>query len=82
MGAILRDGFPQYAKKIPKGALPDFFVRFLSNFDRTLKSVTPDLGVVSTAESAYVTELTGVCFRPAEEAVREAAQSLIAYSVV
>jgi len=82
MGGILRHGFPQYANKIPKGTLPDFFVRFLSNFDRTLKSLTSDLGVTPTAESEYVTELTGVSFRPADEAVREAARSLIDYSVV
>jgi dihydroflavonol-4-reductase len=77
MGAILREGFPDYAKKIPKGSLPDFFVRFLSVFDRSLKSVTPDLGVAPGVDSAYVTELTGVSFRSADEAVREAARSLI-----
>lgn len=82
MGTILREGFPEYSRKIPKGSLPDFFVRFVSMFDRSLKSVTPDLGVVPTAASEYVTELTGVEFRPAAEAVREAARSLIDYSAV
>lgn len=62
--------------------MPDFFVRFLSMFDRSLKSVTPDLGVVPTAASEYVNELTGVTFRPAAEAVRDAARSLIDYSAV
>ncbi|UCG88165.1 MAG: hypothetical protein JSW71_06375 [Gemmatimonadota bacterium] len=51
-------------------------------FDRALKSVTPDLGVMPVADSAYVTELTGVKFRPAEEAVKAAGQSLIDHSVV
>ncbi len=82
MGAVLREGFPEYANKIPKGSLPDFLVRFLSIFDRSLKSVTPDLGVVPTAESAYVTDLTGVTFRSAQEAVRETARSLIEYAAV
>lgn len=80
MGRILRDAFPRYAKKIPKRTLPDFLVRLGSLFDRALKSVTPDLGVVPVADSAYVTELTGVTNRPAAEAVRAAARSIIDHS--
>ena len=82
MGRILKEAFPDRARKIPSGELPSFFVRFLSNFDRTLKSVTADLGVVPHAESSYVTELTGVTFRPARESVVSAAQSLIDNGIV
>ena len=82
MGHILKKAFPERAKKIPTGELPAFFVRFLSNFDRTLKSVTADLGVVPHAESAYVSELTGITFRPAHESVIAAGQSLIDNGVV
>ncbi len=82
MGRILREAFPGYAKKIPKRQLPAFAVRLLSNFDRSLRSVTPDLGVVPVVEGGYVTELTGMRMRLAEEAVRAAAESLIAHAVV
>jgi hypothetical protein len=47
-----------------------------------LKTVVPDVSLVPLAESGYVTEMTGVEFRPAEDAVRAAAQSLIDHSVV
>ena len=82
MARLLRDAFPGYAKKIPKATLPQFVVRILALFDRTLRTVVPDLGVTPTASSEYVTQLTGVTFRPAEEAVRAAGQSLIAHGVV
>ena len=82
IGEILRTAFPEFGEKIPNRVLPDLFVRVLALFDRSLRSVTPNLGHVGRAESAYVTELTGVSFRPSAEAVREAARSMIRYGVV
>lgn len=82
LGQILRDAFPNYAKKIPIRTLPGFVVRFMAIFDRALKSVIPDIGVKPVAENAYVMEMTGVSFRSAEEAVRAAGQSLIDYSLI
>ena len=82
MGALLKKAYPARAKKIPTASLPDFFVRILSNFDRALRSVTPDLGVVPFMNSRYVTELTGVTFRNPEESVKAAAQSLLDNGVV
>ncbi|UCC53404.1 MAG: NAD-dependent epimerase/dehydratase family protein [Anaerolineaceae bacterium] len=38
--------------------------------------------IVALGENAYVTEMTGVEFRPAEDAVRASGQSLIDHSVV
>ncbi len=68
--------------KIPLHTLPGFMVGFLAIFDRALKSVIPDVGVRPVADNGYVTEMTGVSFRPAEDAVRAAAQTLIDYSLV
>jgi len=82
MALILRSAFPDYAKKIPTRMLPGFLVKFMAIFDRSLKSVIPDLGVVPVADNAYVLELTGVNFKPTEEAVRSAGQSLIENSLV
>jgi dihydroflavonol-4-reductase len=82
IGEILREAFPAFANEIPKRTLPDLLVRLLALFDRSLRSLTPNLGHVVRAESAYVTELTGVSFRPAAEAVRDAARSMIEHGVV
>ncbi len=82
MGRILRNAFPDYAKKIPTRTLPGFLVRFLAVFDRALKSVIADVGVIPAADNAYVIEMTGISFKPAEEAVRAAGQSLIDHSLV
>jgi nucleoside-diphosphate-sugar epimerase len=82
IAAILRKAFPNYAHKIPSKTVPGFVVRLAANFDYKLRTMLPDIGVKLTADNAYVTELTGVRFRPAEEAVRAAGQSLIDQSVV
>jgi hypothetical protein len=81
MGRVLCRAFPDYCEKIPTRTLPGFLVRFLANFNPTLKTVVPDIGLVALADNAYVTEMTGVEFRPAEDAVRAAGQSLIDHSV-
>jgi dihydroflavonol-4-reductase len=73
---ILREAFPDRAKKIPSAVLPAWLVRVLAAFDRNLASITPDLGVEPQADAAYVTALTGVRFRPAREAILAAATAL------
>jgi nucleoside-diphosphate-sugar epimerase len=80
VGRILRDELLEGASKVPKRTLPNFVVRLVSNFDRSLKAITPDLGVVPVAESSYVTDLTGVTNRPAAEAVVAAARSIIEHA--
>jgi dihydroflavonol-4-reductase len=82
MGQILRNTFPDYAQKIPIRTLPGFVVRFPAIFDRALKSVIPDIGVKPVAENAYVIEMTGISFKPAEAAVRAAGQTFIDHSLV
>jgi len=82
MGRVLCGAFPAYCDKIPTRALPGFVVRLMANFNPTMKTVVPDIGLVALADTAYVTEMTGVSFRPAEEAVIAAGQSLIDHDVV
>ena len=57
-------------------------MRLLALFDRSLKSVTPNLGFRPAADTASVTERTGVAFRLPAEAVRATARSLIELGVV
>jgi dihydroflavonol-4-reductase len=82
IAAILKEEFPEKGGKIPTKTLPAFMVRFLSVFDRSLKTVLADMNVVPRAENGYVTELTGVRFRSAREAVIGAGRSLIELGVV
>ncbi|WP_428409427.1 NAD-dependent epimerase/dehydratase family protein [Hyphococcus sp.] len=77
IAVILREAFPDHAKKIPTASLPDALVHFMAIFDRSIASVLPDLGVKPMAETAYVTDLAGVSFRPAREAVIDAGAALV-----
>ena len=78
MGAILREACPERARKIPKRSLPIWVTRLAAMADPNIRAVLPDLGVQPHAQSVYVTDLTGVSFRPAKESVADAGRSLIA----
>lgn len=72
----IREALPDYADKLPSRTLPAFAVRLASLFDKSLKSLIADLGVTPQADTAYVTALTGVEFRPAKNAVVATARSI------
>ena len=82
MAVMLRDAFPSRARRIPTRVLPPLVVRLLGLFDRQLRTLRSDLGVVPRADSAYVTALTGIGFRPAHESVVAAGQSLIDHGAI
>lgn len=82
MAAVLRQGLGPSARRAPTRTLPDVIVRALSMVDRSLKSVVPDIGTRPVADSGYVTDMTGVRFRPAREAVLDAGLSLIEHGIV
>jgi nucleoside-diphosphate-sugar epimerase len=82
MARILREAFPDRAGKIPTHEIPGFVVKAMSLFDSSLKSVIPDLGTRPVVDATYVTTLTGVTFRSADEALRAAGQSLIDHGLV
>lgn len=77
MADILRAAFPDRAAAIPRMVLPDLAVRAMAMFMPALRPVVPDLGVAVRADAQYVSEMTGVSFRPAREAVVAAARALI-----
>lgn len=82
MSAILRARFGEKARKAPRLTLPRFAVRLAAMADPALRSTVPDLDCRALAESGYVTELTGVAFRPGKEAVEAAGQSLFDHGLV
>jgi len=82
MALALRAAFPARRRRIPRWVLPAGVVRFAGLFDRALRALRGDLGVTPIADSAYVTALTGVEFRPAAEAVVAAGRSLEALHLI
>lgn len=82
MAAALRQELGPAARRVPTRTLPGVLVRSLALLDRSLKSVVPDIGTRPVADTGYVTDMTGVAFRPAREAVLAAGLSLIEHGIV
>jgi dihydroflavonol-4-reductase len=78
----LRSGLGEKANKVPTRALPNWLVRFIANFDASLKTLTPMLGNPRHASSEKAQRVLGWKPRPAEEALLSSARSLIQYGVV
>ena len=79
---ILRAEFPAYAKKLPKGALPDFLLKTMSLFNPTLKQLIPELGRQRQISNEKARTILGWTPRTANEAIIDGAQSLIDAGVV
>jgi len=79
---VLAESFPQYASKIPKWTAPKWLIRVLALFDPQLRQILLDLDTRAQVDSSYVTDLTGVEFRPASEAIRAMAESLIEKNLI
>ncbi len=82
MAQCLAPAFPAYRSRLPKFTLPNAAVRLLAMFDRNVRTAVPELGKVETASNAAATEVLGIRFRPAAEAVVESARTLIEYGKV
>ena len=74
IGTILQDAYPD--RRMPKGELPTWLVRFMSRFKPELKLVAPNLGVLRNYNNQKAKDLLGMKFKPAEEAILASAGSL------
>ena len=74
---ILRTRFPDYAKKIPKGQLPSWLVRFMAPLNPPLKQILPELDKQRNISSAQAETQLGWKGRSGEEAAVASAESLI-----
>jgi len=74
--------FPKYASKLPTWVAPKWLVHILALFDAKLKRLIPDMETRLDYNAAYVTELTGVKFRPSREAVYAMADSMVQRNLV
>ena len=79
MAQVLRRALGERARKVPRSELPDFLVRVLGVFDRSVRTILPDLGVPVRVDASRTSEELGIAFRPAEEAVVAMAESLVAF---
>ena len=73
---VLHTLYPQKASKLPRGTLPNFIVRIAALFDRNTKIVLSSLGTFHDVDTSYVTEMTGITFRPARDTLRDTAKFL------
>jgi len=77
---ILRKQYPD--KKIPKSTLPNFAVRLISNFDKTLKPILLDLGIERRVDNSKAKEILDWEPLSPEEAVRACAKSVVEQGLV
>lgn len=78
IASICREAYPKRGRKLPKGELPNFVVRLAALFDDRIKAIVADLGSFHEADNEYVTQITGVKFRPAKESIIASCEYLIA----
>lgn len=79
---LLRRRFPAYARKIPRFEAPDWLTRFIALFDRDVRGVVNELGVIRRMDSSDAVALLGRGLIPAEDAIVATAESLIAQKLV
>ena len=72
---VLRDAFPAYAKKLPKGTMPDFMLKIVAVFNPALKQVIPELGRQRQISNEKARTILGWTPRTANEAIIDGAQS-------
>jgi dihydroflavonol-4-reductase len=79
---VLREAFPAYAKKLPKGTMPDFMLKIVAVVNPTLKQVIPELGRQRQTSNEKAKRVLGWQPHTAKAAIIDGAQSLIDAGVV
>ena len=79
---ILRENFPDYRRKLPKGTLPDWVLRAMTLINPPARQLIPELGRERNCSNAKAKQVLGWTPRPEEEAIIEGAQSLIDLNVI
>jgi nucleoside-diphosphate-sugar epimerase len=79
---VLRQHFPDRAKKTPRFEMPDWAVRLYSIFDQDVRGSLGELGVMKRVDSSDVEALLGRKLIPADQAIVATAESAIANHLV
>ena len=82
IGQRLAKECPDLARKVPRFEMPDVAVRALAVFDKRLRTILPELGSHRVCSNAKARDTLGIKFRPAEDAIADAARSLRALKLV
>lgn len=82
LAAIMREAFPDKAKKIPKGQLPSPLLRAFALFNPVLKQIIPELDKRRYASNEKAKRVLGWTPIPAREAAIASARSLIDLGVI
>ncbi len=72
---VVKDTNPD--RKIPTRVAPDLMIRMLGLFDPAIRTIVPMLGVRQEVDSSRARDVLGIAFRPLDEAVRDAAESVV-----
>jgi dihydroflavonol-4-reductase len=78
---VLRGGLGEQARRVPLRRLPDLLVRVSALFDPTVRQVVGELGKVRNVDASHAQSRLGWTPRPNEQAILEAARSLIAHGI-
>lgn len=75
MAAILKTEYSE--RRIPTRLAPDFLIKLIAMFDRTMKTAVPMLGIEQHLDNTAASEVLGMEFIEARQAVKTSAASLI-----
>lgn len=82
IGQQLASVCPDLKGKVPRFELPDPAVRALAIVDKRLRTILPELGTHRVCSNAKAKDRLGLTFRSADEAIRDAAQSLRSLNLI
>lgn len=74
---LLAEALPAYRRKLPKFEMPDWLVKMIAIVDSNVRTAVADLGKIEHADHTAASEVLGIAFRDAREAVVASAKSLI-----
>ena len=82
VAAILRQAFPERARRIPRFELPDWIVRLYALFDSDVRSNIGELGVFRRLDSGAVLRLLGRDLIPARDSIVATGESFVREGLV
>jgi dihydroflavonol-4-reductase len=77
---VLKAEYPD--RKIPLRVAPDWLMRLMGMFDKTIKGILPSLGHEMPLDNSAAAEVLGIEFIEARQAIRTSASSLIRENIV
>lgn len=82
IAAVLARSFPNYAPALPSGEVPNWMIKAMAPFSARSRMIVHELELDLSVSAAKATRVLNWQPRPAEEAIRASAQSLIDHGLV